>query len=82
MSEKKHPYMNQVVFSSHSGETGEPLNEIIWRQYYSDKVTQVEEQQQVVPAVIAAISGAVIPRADRDMAAKRGENPENTRRAR
>jgi hypothetical protein len=79
MADKKHPYCNEVVFTSRSGDTGEPLNEIIWRQYYDNKVTQIEEQQKVVPAVIAGITGAVMPRAESDLRKLKGDSNINTR---
>jgi hypothetical protein len=52
----KHKYCNEILFTAKSGETGEPLQEIIFRQYYASKAEQVAEQSQLIPACFAAIN--------------------------
>jgi len=60
----KHTYTNEITFVATSGETGEPLQEIIFRQHYADKATQVAEQQELVMACFGAISQVSNSRAD------------------
>ena len=63
----KHKYCNEILFTAKSGETGEPKQEIIFRQYYTDVASQVEEQQRMVPAVIAALTGVSMESAEKNV---------------
>jgi hypothetical protein len=76
---EKHKYCNEILFTAKSGETGEPKQEIIFRQYYTDVASQVEEQQRMVPAVIAALTGVSLESAEKNV---QGLAEKQNRRAR